>query len=279
MRTAAGIAGVTSRDAERDVPRTKLLSTREERALLSRAQAGERQARQEIAQMSLGLVHVIATEFSFTLLSRADLIQEGVIGLLEAIDRFDLGRGLRFSTYAGWCIRRSMHEAITNARPIRIPARAARQLAAIRSAESDLEAGGCPYPSDAQIAGATGLRASTVRRLRVAPFVACSLDEPLATERASFRDCVAVGAHSESDDPLAASERTRQLKGLLALLPDRHREVLTCHYGLGRDRPMSHREVGLRIGVGEARSRQLEREALHRLRSIFHQRRNVSAPA
>jgi RNA polymerase sigma factor (sigma-70 family) len=279
MRQVAGIAGASAHDEERGAPRPRLLSRSEERAVLSRAQAGDRQARQELAQTSLGLVHVIASEFSSPLLSRADLIQEGVIGLLEAIDRFDLGRGLRFSTYAGWCIRRSMHDAVTNARPIRIPARAARQLAAIRSAESDLEAKGCQRPSDAQLAEAAGLRTSTVRNLRAAPFIACSLDEASATETAPLRDCAEARADSEFDDPLAVGERTRHVTGLLALLPDRHREVLMCHYGLGRDRPMSHREVGRRIGVGEARSRQLEREALHRLRSIFCQRRNGSAPA
>jgi len=225
--------------------------------------------------MSLGLVHAIAAEFSSPLLTRTDLIQEGVVGLLRAIDRFDIGRELRFSTYAVWWIRRSMHEAVTNARPIRIPPHAARQLAAIRSVESELLGAGRRRPSDAQIARATGLRASTVRRLRTAPFVARSLDEPSAAGSAPLRDCVAHSALPDSHDPLPVDERSGELVGLLALLPDRHREVLTRHYGLGSDPPMSHREVALRIGVGEARSRQLEREALHRLRSIVH-RRNCS---
>jgi len=248
-----------------------MLSARDERALISRAKEGDRCARQEMVEISLGLVHAIAAEFRSPLLTRSELIQEGVVGLLRAIDRFDMGRELRFSTYAVWWIRRSMHEAVTNARPIRIPAHAARQLAAIRSAESELVGADHRRPSDAQIARATGLRASTVRRLRAAPFVARSLDEPSAAEGAPPRERFADRDLTEPDDARVSAELT----GLLALLPGRHREVLTRHYGLGPDPPMSHREVALRIGVGEARSRQLEREALRRLRSILHSRRSV----
>jgi len=222
--------------------------------------------------MSLGLVHAVAAEFSSPLLARTDLIQEGVVGLLHAIDRFDARRQLRFSTYAVWWIRRSMHEALTNARPIRIPAAAARQLAAIRSAESALEAASRRHPSDTELAHATGLRTSTVRNLRVAPFVACSFDELPTDGNTPLRDRVGDMAQVDADDLVVANERASEVTRLLALLPERHREVLTRHYGLGRARAMSHRELAVRIGVGVARSRQLEREALHRLRSIFEQR-------
>jgi len=257
---------------------TKPLSARDERALVSRAKAGDRSARQKLAQTSLGLVRAVAEEFSSPLLTHSELIQEGMVGLLQAIDRFDIDRELRFSTYAVWCIRRAMHEAVTNARPIRIPPHAARQLAAIRNAESELQAADRRRPSDAEIARATALRPSTVRKLRVAPFVSRCLDEPSSDASSFLRERVPDSALPDSHESLVARERADELARLLALLPDRHREVLTRHYGLGRDRPMSHREVGRRIGVGEARSRQLEQEALRRLRSMFRGTRTRGTP-
>lgn len=281
MRTAPGIAGVKARAEDRSatrIPRARALSARDERALMSRAKAGDRRARQDLAERSIGLVQKIAREFSSQFLARTDLIQEGMVGLLQAIDRFDLDRELRFSTYAVWWIRRSMHEAVTNGRAIRIPAQAARHLAAIRSAESNLQAVGRRRPTDAQIARATGLRTSTVRKLRAAPFVACSFDEPSGADGLSLADHVANTVLPDNDDAPAAGEAAGELSGLLALLPNRHREVLTCHYGLGRDGPMSHRDVGLRVGVGEARSRQLEQEALRRLRSMFRGTRTRGTP-
>ena len=118
------------------------------------------------------------------------------------------------------------------------------------------------------IADRTGVSAATVRSLRAAPLVSASLDDPVGEDGASLRDLV---ADEHATDPLEraiAHDERRSVAKLLALLPPRHREVLSRRYGMNRARAESHEEIGAWLGVGEERSRQIEREALHRLRAV-----------
>jgi len=239
---------------------------------LARAiERGDRKARQRLIEANQGLVFSIAVAYVGSGVQLADLVQDGMVGLVNAAERFDHRRRARFSTYAALWVRRAILDAIVDARMIRIPAKARQQLAAVRRAESELGRTGLERVTDASIAGRTGLTESVVRNLRGAPMVAASLDEPAGDADHSPRRLQDRVSDPAAVDPLEhaiAREQRDALSAQIRLLPARHREVLTRRYGLDHHREESHREIAERLGLGVDRTRQLEHEALRRLRAI-----------
>lgn len=256
----------------REVRSRPALSAGEQTRLARKARLGDGAARRQLVEGNLRLVFAVARRYRGRGVPLADLVQEGTIGLSQAVARFDPDHGAAFSTYAVWWIRRAMLDAIAAARPIRVPPPAARRLAAVRRAEADLRhARSGPVTAEA-IADRTGLSAATVRSLRGTPLVSASLDDPVGEDGASLGDLVADENAADPVERTIADDDRRSVLKLLRLLPPRHREVLCRRYGL-RAPAESHAEIGARLGVGEERSRQIEREALHRLRAV------ASAPA
>jgi RNA polymerase primary sigma factor len=254
--------------ARRQPPPGRLLSAAEEIALTKRIEQGDLDAKEEMIERNLGLVHAIARMHRGRGVPFDDLAQEGTIGLVKAVERFDHRREVKFSTYAVWWIRRSILDALAGSKAIRIPAKANRQLAAVRRAEEELKRSGPRGASDAEIAERAELNESTVHSLRAAASVTASLDEPVGEDATPLGDLV---ADDRAVDPSAAAirlEDREEVSAMLRLLPERHREVLIRRYGLNGGRARSHEDIGAWLGVGEERSRQIEREALHRLRSI-----------
>ena len=248
----------------------RLLSAAEEISLAKRIERGDLRAKERMIESNLRLVFAIARSYRGRGVPFADLVQEGTVGLIRAVERFDHRRGLKFSTYAVWWIRRSLLDAIAGAHVIRIPAKAGQQLAAVRRVEAELERLGQRHASTAAIAAQTGLSPHTVHTLRRAPRVTVSLDEPVGADTTLLGDLVAdEGAVDPPDSAIALDDR-QEVAAMLRLLPQRHREVLIRRYGLDHRRAQSHEEIGQWLGVGEERSRQIEREALHRLRTIVH---------
>lgn len=245
-----------------------LLSRSDEIALTRRIERGDLKAKETMIERNLGLVRAAARTFRGSAVPFADLVQEGTVGLVRAVELFDHRRGTKFSTYAIWWIRRSMRDAIAGSNVIRLPSKANQQLAAVRRAEAQLERLGTRRASDAGIADVTHLSATTVRSLRTAPQVVASLDEPVGEGTARLGDLIAdTRAHDPAQSAIAHEARD-DVSAMLQLLPERHREVLVRRYGLNDSRIQSHKEIGRWLGVGEERSRQIERESLHRLRSI-----------
>jgi RNA polymerase primary sigma factor len=245
----------------------KLLSRSDEVMLARRIAHGDMRAKQRIVESNLGLVHAIARTFHGSGVSLDDLVQEGTIGLTRAAELFDPDRGAKFSTYAAWWIRRSIRDAIADSKVIRIPAKANRQLAAVRRAEQELKRLGPGRASDAEVAQLTELSVGTVRSLRAAAQVTASLDAPVGEDTTPLVDLVADREGVDPADTAIAHEQREHVWAMLRLLPKRHRDVLVRRYGLIGGRAQSHAEIGRALGVGEERSRQLERESLHRLRS------------
>lgn len=249
-------------------PGHRVLSATEEIALAMQIERGDAKAKKKMIQSNLGLVHAVARTYRGSGVPFADLVQEGTIGLVRAVERFDHRRAVKFSTYAVWWIRRSMLDAIENSNVIRMPAKANQQLAAARRAEAELERIRRGSASDEAIAERTQLSLRTVRSLRAAARVTASLDEPVGDDATPLGDLVADERAVDPSESAIARESRRELSAMLRLLPERHREVIIRRYGLNDGRAQSHEEIGQWLGVGEERSRQIEREALHRLRSI-----------
>lgn len=254
--------------ARRQPPPSRLLSAAEEVALAKRIEQGDLDAKEQMIERNLGLVHALARTYCGRGVPFDDNVQEGTVGLVKAVERFDHRREVKFSTYAVWWIRRSILDALAGSNVIRIPAKANRQLAAVHRAEAELERIGPRRASDAEIVERAELNETTVRSLRVAARVTASLDEPVGEDTTPLGDLV---ADDRAVDPSAAAiglEDRDEVSAMLRLLPDRHREVLRRRYGLNDSPVHSHEEIGTWLGLGEERSRQIEREALHRLRSI-----------
>ena len=245
----------------------RLLTPSEEIQLSRRVERGDLAAKERMIEANLRLVHYVALGYRSLGVPLEDLVQEGTVGLVRAVEKFDHRRGLKFSTYAMWWIRRALIDAVGEARPIRIPARAWRQLAAIRSAESELRRRG-GAPTTEAIAKRTGISIERVRTLRGAARVTVSLDEQISTDGALLGDLVGDPDPIDPWRDVERGETRRQAWAMLRLLPARHREVLVGRYCIRGGREQSHAEIGASLGVGEERSRQLEAEALHRLREL-----------
>jgi RNA polymerase primary sigma factor len=241
-----------------------VLSACEERSLARRIERGDVRAKDTMMLSNLRLVFTIAMAYRGGPLPFADLVQEGTIGLLRAVEKFDYRRGLKFSTYATWWIRRGILVALREARAIRIPAEAGRQVAAVRRSERELG----HAASDQALASHAGVSVRSIHTLRDPPRVTMSLDTPLDAGDQTLRDVLRDDRAIDVADCLPDRENGRDLRRIVLHLPPRHREVVRRHYGLGGNEPESHRDIGRRLGVGEARSRQIERDALQRLRVL-----------
>lgn len=255
-------------DTRRPPSPGRLLSAAEEVALAKRIEHADLDAKQEMIERNLGLVHALARTYRARGVPFDDLVQEGTVGLVKAVERFDYRRQAKLSTYAVWWIRRSMLDALAGSNVIRIPSKANRHLAAVRRAEAELERIRPRRASDAEIAERADLDETTVRFLRAAARVTASLDQPVGEDTTRLGDLV---ADDQAVDPSVAAielEDRDEVSAMLRLLPERHREVLIRRYGLNDGPVFSHEEIGKWLGVGDERSRQIEREALHRLRSI-----------
>jgi RNA polymerase primary sigma factor len=250
-----------------------LLSPSQEWTLARRIERGDLAAKRTMIESNLRLVVAAARPYRGRGVPFADLVQEGTIGLVRAVERFDHRRQLRFSTYAMWWIRRSIRDALSSAHAIRLPPKAARQLAAVLHAETEISRLGPGNVSTARIAARTGIAPGTVSALRDAARVTVSLDEPVGEDANSLAELLADERAVDPPEHATAREARREVAVMLRLLPARQRDVLIRRYGFGGAPPQSHEQIGAVFGVGEARSRQLEREALRRLRAIASTRR------
>jgi|tagenome__1003787_1003787.scaffolds.fasta_scaffold20813925_2 RNA polymerase primary sigma factor len=241
-----------------------LLSASEELSLAERIERGDLAAKRTMIESNLRLVVAAARPYRGRGVPFADLVQEGTVGLVRAVERFDHRRRLRFSTYAMWWIRRSILDAVGGSQVIRLPPKAAQQLAAVRRAEAELERPVSPET----IAERTGIAPATVSALRDTARVTASLDEPVGDAATSLGELLADERAVDPSEHAISREGRREIATMLRLLPSRHRDVLVRRYGLGDAPAQDHEQIGESLGVGKERSRQLEREAVHRLRSI-----------
>jgi RNA polymerase primary sigma factor len=249
-----------------EVGRYPLLTAKEEVELAKRIERGDREAKERMINSNLRLVVSIAKKYQGHGLSLLDLIQEGIIGLIRAVEKFDWRRGYKFSTYATWWIRQAVQRGVANkAREIRIPVHIVEREQKIARAERELTAKLGRPPEDPEIAKAAKLPLKQVREVREAARAVTSLDKQMADSETSLGDLVA-GEEAGPEEEVTVSLDMEVLRRAVSELPERERDVVKLRYGLNGDiEPASLEEIGRRLGITRERVRQIEADALERL--------------
>jgi RNA polymerase primary sigma factor len=250
----------------REAGRHALLTAAQEVELSKRIERGDMQAKQRMIQSNLRLVVSIAKNYRNQGLPFLDLIQEGTLGLIRAVEKFDWRRGYKFSTYATWWIRQAVARALADkARTIRMPVHIVERLQKLNKAERILWTQLGREPTLEEIADEASLPIEQAREVKAAAHASTSLDQPVGeTEDAVFGDFVACG-DPQPDEEVEVSLRSQALARALGALTDRERAVLILRYGLDNAEPRTLEEIGRTLDLTRERVRQIEGHALKRL--------------
>jgi RNA polymerase primary sigma factor len=263
----------------REISRTPLLTIEEETALAERIKQGDQDAREHMIRANLRLVVKIAGDYSGYGVSMSDLVSEGNIGLMKAVDRFDPEKGGKLSTYGAWWIKQSIKRALANqSKTVRLPVHMVDKIARIRRIASSLTETLGREPTDDELAEETGLPRQKVAMLKQAAMRPTYLDAPVnAGEATEHGEIIADEAASNPLDLLSDKNLHDQIDGLLATLDERERRIIDERFGLNGLKPMLLEDVGREFGVSRERIRQIQNSALLKMRRAL-MRKDEPAP-
>src|SRR5437763_12536042 len=246
--------------------RYPLLTAAEEVELAKRIEKGDMLAKERMINCTLRLVVSIAKRYQTQGITLGDLVQEGVIGLIRATEKFDWRKGFKFSTYATWWIRQAVQRGVANkARTIRIPVHVVEREQKVSRAERELLAVLGRMPTDEEVSKHSKLPLVQVKEVRAAARAVASTDAPIGADGDSSLGDLFAAQGPSTEDEADATLRDDAVRRAVAKLPDRQRDVIALRFGLVGDGPTSLEQIGKQLGLTRERVRQIEAEALRRL--------------
>ncbi len=252
----------------REIGQTKLLTAQEEIALAKRIKKGDAKAREEMISANLRLVVKIARDYEGYGVPLLDLISEGNIGLIKAVERFDPTKGAKFSTYGAFWIKQAIRTGLSNqSKTIRLPIHVVEKLGQLRRAENKFFDEFGREPTNEELAGESGMAARRVQQYRKAAVTPMSLDAPVGEDDSNrIADVIRDEKTATPYEQLQGETDARMLRELLETLSPREKIILQLRFGLGDAEKLTLGEVGAKLGLTRERIRQIQESALKRLK-------------
>lgn len=258
----------------REIGQVKLLTRTEENALARRIKKGDKRAREKMITANLRLVVKIARDYENLGLPLLDLINEGNIGLIKGVERFNPRKGAKLSSYASWWIKQSIMRALANqSKTIRLPVHVIDKMAHIRKAEMKLREAFDRDPTDMEIAEHLGLNPRRIQQYREASRTPISLDAPIGDDDSNNVSEIVPDANASAPfEQLFKANDHSLVKEALSSLNKRESQILALRFGLGDRAPLTLEEIGAQFKVTRERIRQIQEEALKKMRELIEKR-------
>src|SRR6266576_4365563 len=252
----------------REIGRTPLLTRQQEIELAAKIKKGDGKARARMINSNLRLVVTIAKDYANRGLPLLDVIAEGNIGLMTAVDRFEPSKGAKLSTYAAWWIRQSIKRALSNqGKTIRLPVHLGDKISKMRRVALQMSEELGREPTDDELGEEIGIAAGKVSQLKTVSIRPASLDAPISDDDSTeFGEIVGDEEAMTPFELLRDKNLRNEVGGLLEVLDDRERKIIFSRFGLDGGKPKTLEEVGKKFGVTRERIRQLQNIALSKLR-------------
>ncbi len=258
----------------REIGKTPLLTIEDEIRLAARIKKGDMEARAQMIKANLRLVVKIAHDYANIGLPLLDLVSEGNIGLMKAVERFDPAKGGKLSTYAAWWIKQSIKRALANqSKTIRLPVHLVDKIAKIKRVANSMSEMLGREPSDEELADEVGINAAKLTQLRTVSIRPASLDAPMNDDEGTeFGAIVGDDAAVDPSENLSDKNMQEEITELLGVLDARELKIINSRFGLDGGRAKTLEEVGQKFGVTRERIRQLQNIALAKLRRALRKR-------
>ncbi len=259
-----------------EIAKTDLLTIEEELELAERIKDGDEKAREHMIRANLRLVVKIARDYSNYGLPLADLISEGNIGLMKAVEKYEPAKGGKLSTYAAWWIKQSIKRALSNqSKTVRLPVHMVDKIARLRKISAALTEELGREPNDEELAEILGIPRKKLALLKQAAQRPTSLDAPVSMESTgTVSETIGDSSAIDPHEALASKEIHGELNGLRKLLDKRESKIIDARFGLTGKRPMTLEEISRDFGVTRERIRQLQNKALEKMRFALGKKEN-----